>query len=94
MKVLLKGENTRAYNISNPDSIISIRQLAELYSKTAGITLVQEEASQDERKGFNPMRNSSLNSASLQSLGWKGLFCAEEGVSHTVSILKEVNRMN
>ena len=30
LKVLLKGENRQAYNISNPGSIINIRQMAEL----------------------------------------------------------------
>lgn len=43
----------------------------------------------EEKKGFNPMSNSSLVSTELLELGWEGLFDAEVGSSHTVGILKE-----
>lgn len=90
LKVLLKGENVHAYNISNPESIVSIKEMAELLAKSAGVKLIREEASEYERKGFNPMGNSALDGTSLLNLGWKGLFDAERGFSHTVEILKEI----
>ena len=90
LKVLLKGENVHAYNISNPDSIINIRGVAEILARSAGVELKMEFPTEAERKGFNPMSNSSLNSTELLSLGWKGLFNAERGFSHTVEILKEI----
>lgn len=91
IKVLLHGETVRAYNISNPDSIITIRQMAELIAKAAGVALRVELPTEAERKAFNPMSNSSLDSESLLKLGWQGLFDAERGFSHTVEILKELN---
>ena len=90
LKVLLKGENRHAYNISNPDSVINIRQMAELLAKSAGVQLKMELPTEEEKKGFNPMSNSSLDSTELLALGWKGLFSAEQGFSHTVEILKEI----
>lgn len=90
VKVLIKGEKCCAYNISNPNSIISIKQMAELLSKCAGVELITEEPTSEEKKGFNPMDNSSLNSKCLLSLGWKGFFSAEKGFDHTVTILKEI----
>ena len=87
--VLLKGESVRAYNISNPDSIITIRQMAELLAEFSGVELKREAATEQEKNGFNPMSNSSLNAESLLSLGWKGVFDAGKGLSHTVSILRE-----
>lgn len=90
LKILLAGENIHAYNISNPDSIISIRELAEILAESAGVQLKMELPSDEEKKGFNPMSNSSLEAKSLMELGWKGCFSAKEGLSHTVSILKEV----
>ena len=93
LKVLLKGENCHAYNISNPDSIISIRQMAELLAGSAGVELKMEIPSTEEKKGFNPMSNSSLESTSLLGLGWKGFFDAAEGFGHTVKILKEIYNM-
>ncbi len=92
LKVLLKGQPIHAYNISNPDSIINIRQMAEILVRTAGVELKMELPTETEKKGFNPMSNSSLDSTELLSLGWKGLFDAQGGFSHTVEILKELDR--
>lgn len=89
LTVLLRGESGKAYNISNPDSVISIRQMAEILTREAGVTLRTELPNEEEKKAFNPMQNSSLESRSLQGLGWKGLFDAETGFSHTVRILQE-----
>ena len=86
--VLLKGENTHAYNVSNPDSIINIKEMADILTKSAGVELKLELPSEEERKGFNPMSNSSLDSEELLALGWNGLFSAKRGFSHTVKILK------
>ena len=90
LTVLLQGENTRAYNISNPDSIVTIREMAALLAKSGGVKLLQTEATEAEKKGFNPMSNSSLDSAGLEALGWKGLFDAERGFDHTVRTLREI----
>lgn len=90
LTVLLKGNSSAAYNISNPESIISIRQMAEIISSAAGVELKIESPTENERKAFNPMLNSSLTSDSLTDLGWHGCFNAVEGFSHTVQILREV----
>lgn len=90
LKVLLKGESVKAYNISNPDSVITIKQMAEILAKSADVKLRFELPTELEKKGFNPMSNSSLDSTELQALGWKGLFNAERGFSHTVEILRQL----
>ena len=87
--VLLKGKKGEAYNISNPNSIMSIRELAEYLAKVGNVRLKFELPSQDEKKAFNPMNNSSLNSEKLCGLGWSGLFDAKLGLEHTVKIIKE-----
>lgn len=92
LKVMLKGETVHAYNISNPESIISIREMAEKLTSTT-VRLKMELPTEKEKKGFNPMMNSSLDSTELQALGWKGLFNAERGLSHTVDILREMMRV-
>ena len=90
VKVLLHGEPVHAYNISNPQSIISIRTMAELLVNTSGTVLKIELPTENERKGFNPMTNSSLDSKELLELGWKGMFDATRGFEHTVQIIKEL----
>lgn len=90
LKMLLSGENCHAYNISNPESIITIKEFGELLAKAGNVELRVELPTEDEKKGFNPMSNSSLEATSLMELGWKGCFNAEEGLKHTVEILKEI----
>ena len=92
LKVLLCGNPCCAYNISNPDSIISIREMAEILTNAAGVKLRTEVPSKLEATAFNPMDNSSLDSDSLASLGWEGLFDAETGFEHTVRLLKTKNK--
>ena len=89
LKILLKGKNKKAYNISNPDSVISIRNMGSLLAAAGGVKLIREAATEEERKRFNPMQNSSLDSTRLQSLGWRGIFDAKRGLAHTVAILKD-----
>lgn len=92
--VLLHGNRSSAYNISNPNAIISIKTMAEIVAGVGGVALVQEIPSEIERHSFNPMKNSSLSSSSLQELGWHGLFDAKRGFDHTVQILKVIEREN
>ncbi len=89
LKVLLRGKTCHAYNVSNPDSVITIKQMAELLSQSAGVMLRTELPTETERRGFNPMSNSSLDSTELLDLGWRGLFDAERGFNHTVKIIKQ-----
>lgn len=90
LSVLIKGKNKHAYNISNPKSIINIKQMAEMFVKSAGVELKMELPTISDIKAFNPMSNSSLDSSNLIDLGWKCCFNAEEGFSHTVQILREI----
>ena len=88
IKVLLEGEGGKAYNVSNPDSIISIRQLAEYLAKAGNVELEFDIPNADDAIKFSVMTNASLNSESLEKLDWKGCFDAEKGLDHTVQVLK------
>jgi nucleoside-diphosphate-sugar epimerase len=87
--VLIAGEKGEAYNISNRNSIISIKEMAELVAQFAGVKLLFDIPDVEERKKFNPMINSSLDSKKIESLGWHGLFDASEGIKHTIQILED-----
>ena len=89
LKVLLDGECGKAYNVSNPESVISIKEMAQLLSESAGVKLIYVMPTESEKKGFNPMLNSSLDASSLINLGWHGLFNAEKGFIHTIKVIKE-----
>ncbi len=89
LTVLLQGKTKEAYNISNKDSVITIRRMAELIAESAGVKLLMDLPSEQEKNAFNPMDNSSLNSTKLEELGWKGCFSAEHGMEKTIKVLRE-----
>ena len=88
LTVLLKGAAGEAYNISNPDSIASIREIADALAAAGQTEVVYENPSDAEKSSFNLMSNSALNSDKLCALGWKGLFSLEEGCRRTIQVLK------
>ena len=94
LTVLVSGKSVIPYNISNPNSIITIRRLAELMAAAGGVELKMESPTAAEAKFFNPMDNSSLDSERLEQLGWSPHFTAEEGCAHTISILREMESIN
>ena len=89
LTVAAKGKPGEAYNISNPTSVISIKEMAELITAYAGTKLQFAGASSDDKILFNPMDNSSLKSKKIQMLDWNGLFDAPTGFEHTVEIIRE-----
>ena len=88
LSVLINGETCNAYNISNRNSIVSIRELADEFAKAGGVQVVFEEPSDIEKKSYNMMSNSSLDSHKLEALGWRGLFDLSEGVKRTLQYYK------
>ena len=62
--------------------------MAELYAEAGGVKLLSGEATAAEKKSYNTMDNSSLNSDRLEGLGWTGQFDARTGLAHTVNIIK------
>lgn len=87
--VLNKGKNANAYNISNPRSIATIREMAEQVSLYANVKLLTELTPESEKEINNPMLNSALDSEKIQALGWHGIFDLKTGLGHTVEIIKE-----
>ena len=89
LTVALHGQSGEAYNISNPDSIVTVRAFAERAALAGQCEIRFETPSERERRSYNLMSNSSLNSGKLEALGWRGRFDLREGVEHSVAILKE-----
>lgn len=85
--VLMEGKRGQSYNVGQSKTT-SIREIAELYAKFGNVDLESCEASSNERRQFNPMNDSSLDIHKLNALGYNTLFSVEEGLEHTVRILK------
>jgi uncharacterized membrane protein YjjP (DUF1212 family) len=88
LAVLLRGETGHAYNISNPGSIVTIRQMAQAFADAAGVSLAFDNPTDAEAKSYNLMDNSALNASALEALGWYGLFDLASGVQATLDAMK------
>lgn len=88
LTVLKKGKDAEAYNISNPQAIVTIREFAEILSQTAGLPLDFEKPDDQEASGYNLMTSSALDSGKLEKLGWKGMFDVKAGVRDTLEIME------
>ena len=86
--ILLAGEDKNAYNIANPNSILSIREMAEI-SAEIGNKKVLFDIPKDMPTNANPMQCGVLNSDKLQSIGWTPKYDSREGFINTIKILKE-----
>lgn len=89
LAILLSGEKQNAYNISNPDSIITISEIAHHIANAAGTQLTYENPDDAEAAGYNLMSNSSLDSKKLEGLGWAAEFSPEEGADRCVRFYGE-----
>lgn len=89
ISVLLNGKVGHAYNIANPNSNVSIRELAECIAHEAKKKIIFQMPTDTEKMGYNPMENSCLDASELMKLGWKGLFTLEQGIRNTLKILND-----
>lgn len=90
LTVLIKGECGNAYNISAPQAIVTIRQMAEAFAEAGGVKIVFDLPTEAETKSYNKMPCSALNSEKIEALGWKAHFDMEEGAKQTIEMMKEI----
>lgn len=69
--VLLKGENGRAYNVANPETYSSVREMAELVTDRFGGGASHVVIDVDPNAPYPPEHHLPLDVSALQALGWK-----------------------
>lgn len=80
--MLLNGKNGEIYNISNPKSIISIRDIAlklKELSKSK-LNIVFDFPDSKESIGYSPFKNAVQNSSKLMNIGWKPQYDFDAGL--------------
>ena len=90
--ILLKADDM-AYNISSPESTVSIRELAETLVGTfadRNIKLVIDIPEPSTNTGTAPFTLGVLNSDKLQALGWNPEYSLQEGFKRTVEYLESI----
>ena len=89
LTVLLCGESGEAYNISDNESDIMLKDLAALIANYAGTEVVFEIPDAVESAGYSRATKARLDNRKLQALGWKARYNIKEGIQRTLSILRD-----
>lgn len=86
--ILLKGASGEAYNIADPNSVLTIKQLAEILAKIGNTKVIMEAPSDVEKRGYNPVTRSVFSVDKLKGLGWRVSGDMNEKMRKTVEQLK------
>jgi nucleoside-diphosphate-sugar epimerase len=89
--VLLKGASGEAYNIADPNSVLTIRQLAEMLAEIGSRKVIMDIPSDIEKSVFNPVSKSVFSVNKLERLGWKVSGNMYEKMSKTVSQVRHIS---
>jgi len=86
--ILLKGKNGEAYNIADKNSVITIRELAEMIASIAGRKVVMQAPSDSEKKEFISIKRAVFDTAKLEALGWTVSGTMEEKLRRTIDLCR------
>lgn len=86
---LMRGVCGEAYNISDPASDITLRDLAALIAEQAGTKVIFQIPDAVESAGFSKATKAALDSSKLRALGWQPRWDIRTGIATTVKLLKD-----
>ncbi len=86
--VLLKGMSGEAYNISNEQSDIMLKDLAQIIADEAGTRVIFDLPSATEMTGFSVVTKARLDNSKIKKLGYIPNYDIKNGISRTMKILK------
>ena len=75
--ILLKGQSGEAYNVANPDTYISIRDLAEFMRQRFNPS-IEVCFELDDNMGYAPVTKLRLSAQKLMALGWQPRYSLKE----------------
>ena len=88
--VLACGESGNAYNIANSQSKTTIAGFAKEVAAQTGTKVIFADPDEVAKAEMSPIAKQVLSSKKLEGLGWKGQFTVEEGIRHTLNIMREL----
>ena len=91
LAVLLKGEKGMAYNIANKDTLISLKDMAQLViglCPQSGSKLTFDIAEDAEKLGYNPKVILDLATGRAEAIGWRAEVGLEEMFRRLIASMK------
>lgn len=88
--ILAKGKCGEAYNVASLNSDILLKDLAGIIAKNAGRKVVFMLPDEVEKAGYSKATKATLDISKLLDLGFLPEYDIENGLEHTISILREM----
>ena len=88
--ILLKGVDGEAYNISDENSDIMLKDLAEIIAGFKGKSVVFEVPDAVEAAGYSVATKARLDGSKLKTLGWNPRYNIHSGIERTIKILEDI----
>lgn len=89
LHILFFGKCGEAYNVSDINSEITLKDLATIIANYIDKKVIFEVPNEVEREGFSKATKALMESRKLNGLGWNAKFDIKNGIERTISILKE-----
>lgn len=89
--ILLDGKTGEAYNVSDIDSDIRLKDLAEIIASECGRKVVVELPDEIEEKGYSKATIARLDGSKLRQLGWEPFYNIKSGIKRTLDIMRAEN---
>jgi len=86
--ILLMGKSGEAYNIADKNSVVTIRELAEMIANIAGRKVVMLLPSDYEKKEFTPIKRAVFDTSKIEALGWSISGTMEDKLRETITVCK------
>lgn len=84
---LLLGECGQAYNVADPASDITLKDLAALIAQHAGTKVIYQIPDEVESAGYSRATRALLDGQKLKNLGWTPKETIQTGIEKTLSLL-------
>lgn len=84
LAVLSKGADGEAYNISDKNSEITLKELAEMIAELAGTKVVFEIPDTTEQAGYSKATKAMLDAGKAEALGWQAKVGMKEGLGRMI----------
>lgn len=88
--LLIKGKSGEAYNVANPDTYISISEMADMLVAKYGNGKTKVIMNPQENVGYAPTTKLKLNTTKLQALGWMPYFTLECMYQRLIAYYKSI----
>ena len=88
LTVLLKGKSGEAYNISDLESEVTLRQITEWLAEDNGVKVTFEVPDVTEQAGYSTATRALLDTEKITALGWSPQVHMREGLMKTVQSLQ------